>query len=212
MAGRAHPYPVAPALPIDHFVTKLVRGSGGYTLMEVQIAMAFFLIVSAMSLAVVQAALPSIRVDSQVSRVMGLLQLARETAIAKQRDVALRFDTDTNTIDLVLIDTGGAETTLQHLVFEYLVGFILFEDMGDTPEGFGADSLVDFGGADDLRFISDGTFVDATSVPINGTIYMGITGRRETARAITITGSTARARFYKWSPPNETWEGGWSAR
>lgn len=191
---------------------RLTRASRGYTLMELQIALAFFLIVSAMSVAIMSAALPSIRVDSQVSRVMGLMQMARETAISRQRDVSLRFDTDINAIDLVLLESGGLEVPLQHLAFEYGVIFTLFEDMGDTPEGFGAGALVDFGGADDIRFISDGTLVDATSVPLNGSLYLGIAGRRETARAITLTGSTARARFYKWSPPNETWEGGWSAR
>lgn len=188
-----------------------MKSARGLTLIELQIALALFLIMTAMAMAGVNAALPSIRVDSEVSRVMGLLQTAREMAIAKQRDVEVRFDTAAHTVFL-LRHEGDVEVPMTTLVFESKVRFTQFAGMGDTPEGFGASELVDFGGADVLMFISDGSFVDEAGIPVNGSIYLGIEEHRETARAITLTGSTARARFYKWSPPSESWEGGWSAR
>jgi Tfp pilus assembly protein FimT len=188
-----------------------IRTDRGFTLPEVLITVAFFIVVSAVSLAGVSAALPTLRVDGQVSRLMGLLQMARETAVARQRDVEIRFDVPNHRVTLIRHEPNE-EVPIQMITFESNVIFTQFDGMGDTPEGYGSNDPVDFGGADPLLFISDGTLVDGTGIPTNGTIYLGIEEHRETARAITITGSTARARFYKWIPANETWEGGWTAR
>jgi len=61
-------------------------------LTELLIAVAFFMIISAMGFALTGVAAPSIRTDGQVNRVIGLLQVARETAITRQRDVEVRID------------------------------------------------------------------------------------------------------------------------
>jgi hypothetical protein len=189
----------------------LHRSDRGFTLPEMLVMIAFFLVISGMGLAVVNGVLPSVRIDGQISRVMGLLQHARELAIARQRDYEVRFDTTAHTVELLRRE-GAAEFQLQLIAFESRVKFMQFSGMGDTPEGFGDGDLADFGGASRLLFISDGSLVDENSMPVNGTLYLGIEGHRETARAITVTGSTARARFYKWAPQSETWEGGWLAR
>ena len=185
-----------------------LKSTGGFTLMEVMMALAFFMVVSAMSLAVVSSAVPTIRVNSQINRLLGLLQLAREEAIAKQRDVLLTFDEDTSTIQIVRL-VAGQEVWVQTVTFEYGVKFMRFDGTGDTPDGYGAASNIDFNGATQTLFISDGSLVDEASIPVNGTIYIGIDGHPETGRAITITGSTARARFYEWAPGSSLWETGW---
>lgn len=189
----------------------ILRSDRGFTMPELLVAVAFFMTIAGMGMAVINGVLPSVRIDGQISRVMGLLQHARELAIARQYDLEVRFDTDNHTIELVRV-AGGVETQLQFIEFESRVKFMQFDGMGDTPEGFGDADLADFGGAQVLLFISDGSLVDEISVPVNGTLYFGIDGHRETARAVTLTGSTARARFYKWAPQSETWEGGWLAR
>ena len=180
----------------------------GFTLPELLVTLAFFMTISAMGFAVMGTAVPMIRTDGQVNRLLGMLQFAREMAISRQRDVEVRIDVNTNTIDLIRHDEG-VEVPVQKLVFEYGVKLLQFSDMGDTPEGYGSTDAVDFNGATTLLFISDGSLVDDASVPVNGTIYLAMEGKRETARAITVTGSTARARFYKWTPDSQTWEGGW---
>ena len=70
--------------------------------------------------------------------------------------------------------------------------------MTDTPDAFGADAPASLGGATRLFFISDGSLVDEDSLPVNGTIFLGTADRPASARAITITGTTARARRYRW--------------
>jgi Tfp pilus assembly protein FimT len=178
-----------------------MRSERGFTLVDTLVAVALFVVISGMSVVTMSAALPMMRVDGQVNRVMGMLQYGREMAISKQRDVDLRFDLPNNTVSLVRRETGG-DVAVQTIIFENNVRFMQFTGMSDTPEGFGNSSAVYFNGAASLTFISDGSFVDAAGVPVNGTMFLGISGKNETARAITVTGSTARARFYKWSSPN----------
>ncbi len=188
-----------------------MRSERGFTMAETMVAMALFFVISGMAMATLNAALPSVRVDSQVNRVMGFLQYAREMAISRQRDVELRFDVANGSMTLIRME-NGVEVPVETMFFEYAVKFNQFQGMGDTPESFGASTPVDFQGASSMTFISDGSFVDETGVPLSGTIFLGIDLKPETARAITVTGTTARARYYKWSPPNQTWLGGWSAR
>jgi type II secretory pathway pseudopilin PulG len=188
------------------------RVEAGFTMPEMLITLAFFMIVSGMATATVNAVVPSVRTDGQVSRVLGSLQQAREVSISSRRDVEIRVDTGASTLTVVRLDGGGAETELRVLAFEYNVKFYKFNDMGDTPEGFGDGGVVDFGNSTQLIFTSDGSLIDETGVPVNGTIFLAIEGKRETARAVTVTGATARARLYKWSSSGTGWEGGWTAR
>jgi len=186
--------------------------ASGFTLPEMLVAVVFFMIMSGMALATVNAVVPAVRADGQVSRVLGAVQRARALAIASRRDVEIRFDVSNHTLTVVRLDGDDVETELQVLAFEYNVRFHQFGEMGDTPEGFGAEAAVDFGNATTMIFTSEGSLVDETGIPVNGTLFVGIDGNRETARAITITGATGRARYYKWSSSGTGWEGGWTAR
>lgn len=174
-----------------------MRDPRGFTLPEVLVTVTIFMVISAMAAATLQGAISMVRADGQAQRVIGLLQLARETAIQRQRDVELVFDAAAGRVRVLLHD-GGAATAIREVTLEYGVGFRQFAGMPDTPDAFGATAMIDFGGAPRLLFISDGSFVDATDLPLNGTIFLGMAGRRETARAVTITGATARARMYRW--------------
>jgi type II secretory pathway pseudopilin PulG len=182
-----------------------MRGARGFTLVEMLVATAFFMTVTGMAMALLGSALPSIRADTEANRLISMLQVARETAIARQRDVEVRIDEDTEAIRLVRIDEG-VEVPMAGLVFENRMSLLQFDGMGDTPDGFGDDDRVDFGGADALIFAPDGSFIADDDVPLNGTFFLGISGKPETARAVTITGTTGRPRLYRWQT------GGWVAR
>jgi len=185
-----------------------MKNQQGFTLPELLVAVALFMTVAGVAIALLGSAAISIRSDSQAGRLLGLIQLARETAIMRQRDVEIAFDEDTDTVTLVRFDDGVA-VPLQQLSFEHQVGFRQYTGAGDTPEGYGDGSPVDFGTAARLIFIPDGSLVDEANVPVNGTVYLGMLNRPETARAVTLTGTTARARLYRWAPETAAWEGGW---
>ncbi|MEW6323358.1 MAG: GspH/FimT family pseudopilin [Acidobacteriota bacterium] len=175
--------------------------SAGLTFPELIVAVAIFTIATGIGLATVGAIVPSLRTDTQVGRLQGTLQFAREHAIAQRRDVELRVDADASVVSLVRHD-GGVEAPVLELAFEYGVRFLQFSGLGDTPEGYGDQSAVDFGGSTQLLFTADGMLIDETGAPINGTFYLGMPDRIDTARAVAVTGSTARGRVYRW---NDGW-------
>lgn len=175
-----------------------VRDDRGFTLNELLVTVGILVVVSAMAVATFASAIPMVRANGQAQRLIGLMQLARETAIMRQRDVELVIDPATRRTRLMVFDGGGA-TILREVIFEYDVSFQRFPGMGDTPDRFGDGGDIDFGGAARLLFISDGSLVDEDDLPVNGTMFFGITGQPPTARAITLTGTTARARYYAWS-------------
>lgn len=169
----------------------------GFTLSEVVVTIAIFLTASAMAVAPLMSALTTYRADSQAQRVIGLLRVARETAITRQRDVELVVDIAARRLRLVLHE-GGNETLMRELILESGVEFLQFAGMG-APEGLGDAGPIDFSGAPTLLFISDGTLVADDDLPVSGTIFLGIPGQPISARAVTVSGTTARARLYDWN-------------
>ena len=165
------------------------------------------MIASAMAALISNAMLPSIRADGQARRLVALIQYAREVAIASRRNVRLQFNVATRTATLTRMD-AGLGTPLESLVFEFELRYQLM-GLPDTPELYGADTATDFGDSQNLLFEPDGSFIDETGLPINGTIFLGISNQLQTARAITITGTTARPRLYRWSgaDPGGQWIG-----
>jgi hypothetical protein len=47
-------------------------------------------------------------------------------------------------------------------------------------------------------FPSEGMFADANGDPVNATILLGIPNQTSTASAVTIIGTTATIRVWKW--------------
>ena len=181
----------------------------GFTLAELLIASGFFMTLSGMGVAVLGSAVPSVRTDGQMNRLVTVLQVARETAITRQRDVEVRIDEEASSITLVRHDEDG-EVPIRSIVFEYGVKLHKFDGMGDTPEEYGDAGAADFGGAASLIFAPDGSFVANDNMPLNGTFFLGMDGKPDTARAVTLTGATARPRKYIWR--TVAGDGDWVAR
>lgn len=169
----------------------------GFTLAELLVAISIFMLASGMGAMTAQSAIPLLRVDGQAQRVTATLQHARELAIASRRDIEVRF-VDDQRMDVLRRD-GADEALVASVTFEYGVRFLRWNDMPDTPDGFGAGDAIDFGDAAALFFVADGTFIDETGVPVSGTIHVGIENRRATARAVALAGPTARARLWRWT-------------
>jgi hypothetical protein len=78
------------------------------------------------------------------------------------------------------------------------VQFRLIPNVADTPDNFGMNAPIDFGAAATVQFNSDGTFIDQSGNPINGTIFLALSNEATSFRAITILGGTGRVRGYRW--------------
>ena len=69
----------------------------------------------------------------------------------------------------------------------------------DTPDAFGAAAPVSFGSASRVFFNSDGMLVDQAGSPVNGTIFVALPEHPESARAVSVLGSTGRVRGFRWT-------------
>ena len=185
----------AAALPKRSSVRMSERG---FTLWELLATVAIFTTVAGLGAALLTPAITAARADAEIKRVIGVLQVARETAITRQRDIELSIDEDAGIIRLVRIE-GGEEEPFLEIALEHGVRVLRFDDMGGTPDGLGGEGAVDFGGSARLLFISDGSLVGPDDLPVNGAMYFAIAATRQSARAITITGTTARARHFRWN-------------
>jgi prepilin-type N-terminal cleavage/methylation domain-containing protein len=141
---------------------------------------------------------PGMRADAAMNLTLAQMRRGRELAMAQRRNVEIQF-LGNNEIRLQRDEVPTGTTILSTVPLENNIEFHLFGDMGDTPDGFGSNTAVDFGGATRLIFLTDGTLVDGQANPLNGTVFLGMTGHPESARAVTLLGATGRVRNYRWT-------------
>ncbi|MDE3156376.1 MAG: prepilin-type N-terminal cleavage/methylation domain-containing protein [Acidobacteriota bacterium] len=175
-----------------------LRSAAGFTVTELMVVVAIIGITAAMAVFQAQVSLPSIRGDAGMRVVMAELNTARSLAISQRRTIQVNF-VPPNAIQLVRDEIPTGTTILSYVPFEANVQFLQFAGVPDTPDAFGATSAVDFGAATSLSFTSDGTFIDQSGVPVNGTVFLGIPNQPRSARAVTVLGATGRVRGYRWS-------------
>ena len=176
----------------------LLAGSAGFTLPEMLITIAIICTVSAISIAVMPSFFTNSRADSSVTAALQQIRLARDRAIAERRNIEMNFVTP-NKIQLVREEIPGpATTTLSTTYLENDQQFLQFPGIPDTPDAFGNNGPIAFGGSPKIIFTSEGTLVDSVGDVLNGTVYLGNTGAKTSARAVTIFGPTALLRVWKW--------------
>jgi prepilin-type N-terminal cleavage/methylation domain-containing protein len=187
---------------------------GGFSMIELVIALTIILIVSAIAVTSLKPNLQQARVDAAMREVVDTLRQAREFAIANRRFVKVSFPAGNNQIQVTQMNTltpgaGGVNPVLTTLTLASPLVFNL-DGMPDTPDGYGNANPVYIAGINGgpptgMYFQSDGQFVVAvTYLPINGTVFMGYPGQQSTARAVTILGTTGRVRGWK-SNGNTVW-------
>jgi Tfp pilus assembly protein FimT len=174
------------------------RSESGFSLIEILVGAALTMVLAGMAVVAVASAMTTARGDSAMAQVASVLRTGREAAIAQGRTVDVRFE-EPRRLRLVRIDSSDDETVIADIGLENGAQFVLGDDIPDTPDGFGNAGAIDFGGADTIRFVPDSSLTDQTGVPVNGTVFIGIPGDRNAARAVTVTGASARAQAWRWN-------------
>jgi prepilin-type N-terminal cleavage/methylation domain-containing protein len=174
------------------------RAAAGFTLLEVLIVLSLGAVLTGITLLAFQSAQRQIRGDANLRVLVSLIETAREQAMTERRTIEIRF-VGANEVDTVRREVPTGETPLARVFFEGNARFLLFAGVPDTPDGFGNAGAVDFGSATATMFGPDGTFVDPAGMPVNGTVFVGVPGQTETARAVTVFGATGRVRGYRWN-------------
>jgi Tfp pilus assembly protein FimT len=147
-------------------------------------------------------AIDAARADSGVQQVVRQLREARELAIADRRNIQIEFLAP-NQIRLTRRDVTGAVetgvTVLRTVTLEGRLRYLLPDGTPDTPDGFGAGGAVAFGNATALIFTSEGSFVDQTGDPLNGTVFLADPAVPLSRRAVTVFGPTALVGTFRWN-------------
>lgn len=175
---------------------RLASGAG-FSLVDILAAMAIVGVATAIGIPQIGTALIDARADAGMRQVVGHLRLARDSAMTQRRTVEVQF-TGTNQIQSIQIN-GATRTTIARAVLENGIRFTLSTGVPDTPDAFGNARAVDFGGPTTVWFLSDGSLVDAASLPLSGSVFLGIPNTPLSARAVTVLGPTGRVQAYKWN-------------
>lgn len=171
---------------------------GGFTLIEVLVAMAIGSVMAAVVVGFFPRAAQTVQGDADLRIINGQLKLARETAINQRRSVQLQF-TAPNQLTILRREFGGELTPLGTSYLEHSTQFLTFAGHPDTPDGFGNATPVFFNGAAAVMFTADGMLTDAAGNPVNGSVFLGQPGKPFSARALTIFGPTGTIRLYRWN-------------
>lgn len=170
----------------------------GFTLLELLAVIVVAVSVLSITLGGFSLALDTVRGDASMNKVLWQLKLAREAAINQRRSIEVRFEPP-NFLSVVRRNIPNGETVISTAVLEHRTNFLRFPDLPDTPDGFGADAAIDFGGAAAIMFNAEGQLVDQGGNIVNGSIFIGRPAAPLTARALTVFGPTSTIRTYRWN-------------
>ena len=139
------------------------------------------------------------RAEAGVSQALDILRSARELAVSQRRNVEVRF-IGTDAIQTARVEVpDGTTTVVRTIQLENRMQFLLQSGIPDTPDLFGRSAAVAFGASPTRMFTSEGTFVDSNGDVLNGTLFMSVPGDKNSARAITIFGTTAVLHAWRWN-------------
>lgn len=180
-----------------------LAGERGFSMLEVMIIAGIISILAGVALGVSSTIVRMVRGESGVQQLDAFLKRHREAAIARRRDVEIRFIAPNQVQSAersVPANPGDpiVATILETLTFEGGIEYQLIEGVPDTPNGFGNATPVSLQGADVVMFSSEGAFINVPGDPINATISLGIDGDPLSATAVTIMGVAATVERWRW--------------
>jgi len=175
----------------------------GFSLLELLVVVGIMGVLSASAVIGSRGPMKTYRANAALDAVASQLRVARQISISQRRYVKVWFNPVANTISYQTQALNGALEGIPSIVsLPPQTGFILESGVPDTPMGFGNTAPIYIGNlsggpATGMYFTPSGSFSDGTYYnPVNGTIFIGMPNQPDTARAVTILGSTGRIRPY----------------
>jgi type II secretory pathway pseudopilin PulG len=176
----------------------------GFSIVELLCVVSIILIVCVMGFEGYQNALPAFRANSALQLLEAALRQAREASIDQRRNVTVTFQGTSELVAVAQGINGGANTTLYDFLLPEGFAYVLFAGIGDTPDGFGNAAAVYYNCTGNtlpctITFQSDGSVLDGQGGSNNGSIFIGITGQTQTARAATILSATGKINGWHYT-------------
>ena len=180
------------------------RSAQGFSLIELLMVVAIIAIMGGIAMGVTNNVVRTAKGKSGAQQLASFLKRHRELAISRRRNIEIAF-----TLPNVVTSRQravpdppaalGPSTLLETMYLEGQIGFRKFPAIAlDTPDAFGSPVEVNLGGANPVMFTSEGTFADVNGDPINATLLLGVANLPATANAVTIIGTTATLRLWRW--------------
>jgi prepilin-type N-terminal cleavage/methylation domain-containing protein len=183
-----------------------MRNERGFTLLEVLVVVGILGALAGMAMMVSPGFSRHARAEAGIAQVLDVLRSGREVAVSQRRNVQIEFiglnAIRTRRVDIDANGTTTGTTVLRTVELENRVQFRLEADVPDTPDAFGNATAIDFDTAGPWLFTSEGTLVNGSGDPINGTVFLAIPNQQNSARAVTIVGTTALIRPWHWNGRN----------
>ncbi len=180
----------------------IARDERGFSLLEIMMVVAVMGTLAGMAALISPNFIRQQKAEAGISQALEVIRNARETAISQRRNVQIQF-TGTDVIQTVRENIPNGTTGLRTVELENGVQFLRVAGVPDTPDGFSTGppaqtGAVAFGPSLTRAFTSEGTLVDASGDVLNGTVFLAIPNQPNSARAISIFGTTALLRTWRW--------------
>jgi prepilin-type N-terminal cleavage/methylation domain-containing protein len=181
-----------------------MRSARGFTILEVLIVIAIATVLAGVGIGVTSTVVRLTRGEQGAQQLDAFLKRYREVAVARRRDIEIRFlpPNRVQSLQIPIPDPPALTpppTVLETMTFEGFIGYRLFNGVADTPNLFGNANPIALGGNVPVMFSSEGAFVDVNGNPINATISLGIEDDQLSATAVTILGATATIERWRWN-------------
>ena len=167
-------------------------------MLELLFIVAIMGILSGMAVLRIGASQPFLKGNGAMRVILSQVKTARELAITQRRYMRVTF-TNPNQVQIIREEVPGPNTTVvSTTILEGGMQFALISSLPDTPDAFGKNAPVYFGAVTNVKFSPDGTLVNQDGATANGSVFVALRSIEESARAITVLGSTGRIRAYRW--------------
>jgi prepilin-type N-terminal cleavage/methylation domain-containing protein len=192
----------------------------GFSLVELLVVVMIILIIAAEAIVQMPATLQNSQADAALRQVVEQLRQGREYAIANRRYVQITFpivvaggitnyEVQLTQMNTLTAGAGAVNTVLSTVPIQAQMQFFVVPGYPDTPDAYGNAGPIEFGGVINgpiggMLFQSDGELVNGTTyLPLNGSVFLGVPLKTNTARAITVLGTSGRVRG--WKPTGPGW-------
>ena len=173
----------------------------GFSLIEILSVVGLVAVVGAFSMMIIGPALEARNVEMAVRTVSTQMSRARQFSVDARRRIRVTFTNPaTITVDQQApISQGGAWTQVSTTELPGDMEFEIDGTISSGPEGHATSAVADFSGASQIFFMPDGSAVTSAGILSNGVVYVAQPTKVETARAVTLFGSTGRIKRYAYT-------------
>jgi Tfp pilus assembly protein FimT len=200
------------------------RGAAGFSLLELMIVLALFMVVAGIGFMALQPALKDARANHAYEDVLMQLRVARQRAITERKQYIVCFGVaapagaltpmgapTAQSIQMFRWDAGTALSAATQISTNVLPSDMQFQTVAgiptnpaNVPDGFGTGTTaIDFdqgiaaGNKNQVMFMPDGSAHDTNGSWNSGIIYVGRNTDIYSSRAVTLYGSTGRIRGWR---------------